>query len=421
MKVRQDFTNNAAALDKALDQVKAENTQVEMDTESIILRNAYMEELIAEATIQQGGDAGAKSGTFSGDEGARQALVDIRRKANALHTLIRTMAGSPGKKVVLMATNRFSQYAGAEFYGNDMPSDKRVEFDTYDIRKQLAQAANAAGVTIYAIYPRGAEQVVFANVETRDRTEGMMVGPPGQTTYVGRNNERFLEDAKALGQSGKTLMNETAAIDQLAKDTGGVAAWGKTDIVRLTDAIRDDLGSYYSLAFRGSSSGKPHRLAIDTKNSSYSVRVRRDYIPQDDSVRMIERVRTSMYSRIDPPKVQFEVRTGAIKRNKKRFHIPVEVRIPMSELLAVPNENGKGSFSIYAATGGKLGALSDVVEKVQSFTLPATAPAADAVMTYKIEVIADGRADRLAIGVFDEGSKEWGVMNVRLELPDAKK
>ncbi len=314
-----------------------------------------------------------------------------------------------------MATHRFSQYAGAEFFREEMTPSQRDEFDTFKLRKEVSDAANGAGVTIYPIYPEGADQVVFAQVEEGTRRDAIVVPNRG---LIRRDTDRWREDAQKLGRSGLMVMNETAAIGDLAKQTGGIAAWGKTDIVRLVNTMRADIGSYYSIGFReGPPTGKPHRITVTTKNSSYNVRARREYVPKSDSMRMKERVRTSMSSRIEKSSLPFEVHPGAIKRSKRKFRIPLQIRIPVAALTALPGQSGQsGTFSVFAAAGGMLGIMSDVVEKSQTFSIkPGDVEKAEvAVITYDLEVISDGRADRVAIGVMDETSKEWGVVTVKL-------
>ena len=40
--------------------------------------------------------------------------------------------------------------------------------------------------------------------------------------------------------------------------------------------------------------------------------------------------------------------------------------------------------------------------------------AQQAVITYELEIETDGRADRIAIGLLDDTSREWGVMTIPL-------
>ena len=414
MKVRQDFTDEMPKLEAALDSV-AQDTQVQgIDPESMLLQTAFLAELLEDASIIQERTP-VPTNLFDGREQARHALVDIRRKTAALNSLVNTMAGAQGRRILFMATHRFSQYAGAEYFGGDVPIEHRTEFDTYDIRKQLWMSANASSVTIYPIYPGGADQIIFANAEERTRRDGIIVNE----RFVRRDLDLPMKDAEKLSRSGLVLMNETAAITEVATATGGVAAWGKTDIVRLADTLREDMTSYYSLAFRAApgSAGKARKLTVITKNRSYQVRARREYVEKTDNMRMRDRVLTGLYARMPESKIPFDVRIGEITRRNRRYRIPVEIRIPVASLTTLPGATSYGgSFSVFAAAGGRLGVMSEVVEKSQQFTVkPEDAGKAQgAVLTYKLEMIADGRADRIGIGVMDGTSREWGVITVRV-------
>jgi VWFA-related protein len=417
MKVRQDFTSDVALLEKALDAVAAEMQRLDLDAESVVLRNAYVQELLDEAALQQDTPESqlVPSPLLDGREGARRAMIDIRRKAYALNTLINSMAAAPGKRVLMMATRRFSQYAGAEYFAGEMTPDQRDEFDTFEVRREVWDSANAAGVTIYPIFPEGAEQVVFARVEDRERRDAIVLPNRG---LVRRDGDRWQEDAQKLSRSGLTLMNETAAIDEVAKQTGGVSAWGKTDIIRLAETIRSDITSYYSIGFRaGPATGKPRRISLTTKNPSYRVRTRREYVPKSDSARMKERVRSSLYTTIEKSRLTFDVAIGKITRSRRRFRIPVQIRIPAQALTALPaGAHHAGSFSVFSAAGGMMGIMSDVSERAQDFSIrPGDLERAGAALiTYDLEILSDARADRISIGVLDETSKEWGVVTVKL-------
>jgi hypothetical protein len=91
----------------------------------------------------------------------------------------------------------------------------------------------------------------------------------------------------------------------------------------------------------------------------------------------------------------------------------------MSELTAL---GGSGTFSIFAASGGLLGVMSDVVEKAQKFSIKPgdEEKAKSSVLTYDLEIVSDSRADRIAVGVMDETSKESGIVVVKM-TPPAKK
>ena len=417
MKVRQDFTDDIPALHRALDAIQRDIASVAPDAESQRLHQAFLEELREEAAIQQSA-AFVPSSVMSGGEQARQALVDIRRKAAALTRLVDSMAAAPGKRVLVMATRRFSQYAGAEFFGGEVPIQERDYFNTLPIREEFARAANAAGVTVYPIYPEGMEQIVFANAEERQRRDAMVIGErTANPQIIRRDTDRPIEDSMKLSKNGLVLMNETAAINEVAVRTGGIAAWGHSDIVRLVDTIKEDLGSYYSIAYRvdSQSDGKPRRIAVSTKDRRYEVRARREQVVKTDAMRMRDRVIAALYAKLDDTALLFDAAPGKVTRRGRAYRIPVRIAIPMSALTALPSADGeRGSFSVFAVAGGMLGVMSDVASRTQSFALdPAKRDRVnEAVMTYELEIVTDGRADRIAIGVMDDTSREWGVMTI---------
>lgn len=415
MRVRQDFTDDIPALERALDQVSAENSRHELDPNAFRLWAGFLQELLDEASMLQ--DQAPQSAlTLEGREGARHEFLNIRRKANAITTLMSAMSAVPGKRILLFVSHRFSQFAGAEYFPGEMPLDARDEYNTRQIREEVAAYANSAGVSIYPIFPEGVEQVVFADPEERARRDVIMIRGVAQR----RDADRWQQDLQKLGRSGNVLLNETVAIGELARRTGGVAAWGQTDVVRLVDAIRSDLSNYYSLAFRippGGAEGRPRRLAVKAKNSSYAVRTRSDYVEKNDAMRMRDRVRTAMYTPLRSEGMPFDVVLGEPRRAGRRYRIPVELRIPVGALESlIGGEMRSGTFNVYAAAGGLLGIMSDVIERSQAFEI--TDSDADkaraAVIKYEFELQSDARADRVTIGIQDETSREWSVVTVRI-------
>src|SRR5947207_15578569 len=90
---------------------------------------------------------------------ANVALTDERRKVQTLNALMRSVGAAEGKKILLLATHRLSEYAGAETLfmagANILPSDFRREFDGKPLIKSLIETANTNGFTIYPIYAEG--------------------------------------------------------------------------------------------------------------------------------------------------------------------------------------------------------------------------------------------------------------------------
>jgi VWFA-related protein len=395
MNVRADFTDDITKLEKTLDAIAAEYATVGLDANSDYLRNLGVQAMLDAATAEQGSEPVSPL-TLDGREAARMALVAMRRKVAALKTLVGTMGGIEGRRILVMNTHRFSQYAGAEFFGGDVPQQYRDEFDTRALRDSLAEVANAAGVTVYTSYAPGIGKTGVPSVEE---------GPRLNIRSMSRDR-----DLKSASRNELMLINETAAISELAKATGGVAMWGPSDWIRLPQTLRRDLESYYSIAFRtpATPSGRS-RVSVRMKNPAYSARVRTEHVQKDDTMQMRERVVAALYQPRLEVRLPFDVKTGEVSRvHGDRFRIPLRIRVAPSVLTSL---DGQRSFRIFGVTGGRMGVLSDVFEKTQ------TSRSATDGIEYELEIVVDRGADRIVIGLFDDISRQWGLARVSLVRP----
>jgi len=96
----------------------------------------------------------------------------------------------------------------------------------------------------------------------------------------------------------------------------------------------------------------------------------------------------------------------------------VLVEIPVQSLVSLPDEKGeRGAFSVYIAWGDILGAVSEVTQRTQPFTIADKQQAKGGRFTYEFDLLTDAKANRIAIGIYDEISKDYGLQ--RIELPHA--
>lgn len=402
--VQQKFTDDAAKIDAAIDKLRPMFDRVPGDVESQMIRNQYLQELLDEDAAAAG-QAAVQSVVLSGIDEAERELLDMRRKVQTLNMLVNTMAAIEGRKAVLMATRRFSQYAGYEYMNLGLQPPKDDHFNTREIRDALARNANAAGVTFYPVYPQGYVNIPIANVEQ---------GPRNARMFYSTNADA---DANKLSRADGILLNETKSIGDLADRTGGVAGWGLSDVQKIANVVREDLTSYYSLAFSAPSTASTHNIRVTTKNRSYVVRARREFVEKTDEMQMADRVVAAMYQPQRAADLPIEVQVLRRTKKGRRFHIPIVLRIPASSLATQPTDKFRGgSFRVYAAAGGALGIMSDVYQKSQPFTVPYDAKDIDTKQfTYEFEMVTDGRADRIVVGACDELRKECGLVRVKLD------
>jgi hypothetical protein len=87
------------------------------------------------------------------------------------------------------------------------------------------------------------------------------------------------------------------------------------------------------------------------------------------------------------------------------------VRIPIRSLALVPGALvSKGSFSVYVASAGPDGALSEVTRQERPFEIRTAdlERARASYYTYELQLQVDGKGAIVSVGVLDEVGKEAG-------------
>lgn len=404
--VRQDFTDDLESLERALDEIEKENTGVEGNPgEQVRRRTEFMAEFQREL-VQAGYPLPeAASTAFHALSTAQAELIDIRQKSYALRSYMEAIAGFEGKKIVIMATDRFGEYAGAEYFGGDVPFRYRNELDTRPYREAVIAAANANNITLYPVFPRG--------LGWNNRTAA---ADSGRNLYLRIDSDG---DMRRFSADHYALLNETAALDQLADETGGMLAWGSKDVAQLMPRIADDLESYYSLGYRATATGRDdaRSIRVTVKNKDYVVRSRRGYVEKSDDTRMTDLVIANLVRPSSAGLLPIEVEVGDITSDGRRRSVPLKIRIPID---ALSREESGGEFSVYLASGGAFGVISEVDRRTQRYTIDEVklATVDDGAFTYELTYSIERAAYRLSIGVFDEYSKDYGLSRIELPLED---
>jgi hypothetical protein len=184
--------------------------------------------------------------------------------------------------------------------------------------------------------------------------------------------------------------------------------------------IADDMGDYYSLAYRATPGAKKreHRIEVRTVNREYRVRSRTSYVEKTETDRMADRVVAAIYRPGAKNDLAIRAELGERDQKRKKVSVPLKIRVPIAKLTTLPEgRHHAGAFTVFAAAGGRVGIVSDVSQKTQSFKIPVAdlKRARSSYYTYTITVMTDGAADYVAVGVLDEVSKEFGIVRLPLE------
>ena len=335
---------------------------------------------------------------------AQVARAKMRNRVAAVNSLIASVGGLEGRKIMLLASESFSRLAGMEYFiprggTTDGPPTGAMEFNTSSIIERLIRTANSHGVTIYPLHPTG----IFK--------------PEASAEF---------ESGTASSRNYMILDNELSALSTIANETGGLLAAGPLDVQRVLPQIVEDLESYYSLGYRvEASNGRDRTRSINvrTKRPGLKVRVRKSVEEKSWDAQMEDYSLANLFNLSERNNLGISVekeRVNELTRGKKA--IPLKIRIPISRLTALPQgDQHLGRFSVFIVAADQSGDYSDVIRKSQPFSIPAAqlAKAQSSHFTYEISVNIRGTGDRISVGVMDEISRETGFARVEIKAAPA--
>jgi VWFA-related protein len=337
------------------------------------------------------------------------AMSEMKVRVAAINSTIDMMAGSEGKKVLLLATHRLGEVAGAEYLFNAgaayVTADMRQQFGTEQLTKSIIDNANASGVTIYPLFPEGIRSTF------EDASIGRIALPKGGEA---------LDTGVTRVAENLTAMNETTNLARIAGETGGAMAWSVADIVKVLPQVASDMTDYYSLAYRvtGSRTDRARDIVVKTRNRDYKVRARHQFVEKSNDTLMKDRVTAALFGVTPASSIDVSATTGTAKKVRTRTSIPISVRIPIKSLTALPEgDKYRGAFSVYVASAADLDEVSDFTRNTQPFEFNAAdlEKAMAGHFTYDLDLVINGAARRVAIGVYDEVSTSAGFVTIPVD------
>lgn len=340
---------------------------------------------------------------------AKRLYVDMTRgrveqRISQLRALSASMAGSDGKKILIVITSGLSVEPGREAYGLDeqlgifdtpkqgptMDEEATVaaineemggtpalqqggrlrglrrDLQTWDARPKwqgshrvesvdfrqeiadLARTAAADGVTIYALEPEVPQILaVTRGADSKSLGSTLLDGPK---QVYGREvvPSQMLNDL--LHYNGESLTS-------LTETTGGSWFRGVGAIDDVFRRLSDDLHFYYSLAYAPTGTAtKSRRVKVSIRNRpELKVRTRTEVIERPAGREMSGRVIAALLYPSDVDDLHMKISADKPEkegRNKKTFLVPIEVVIPVDKLTLMRDEDGtyRGMVSVHYAS-----------------------------------------------------------------------
>ena len=305
--------------------------------------------------------------------GDERALNLLHRKAIGIQHLIEPLGARPGKKAALYVSDTFRLEGDGPGY---IAAKRYVD--------GITQAANATGVTFYAVHP----------VMPDDKADAS--SPSAQHV----NPEEWIRYSGALGR--------------VTDPTGGLLEFGRASIASLAPQIAEDLESYYSIAYRAKSDGGDHvrNIVVKTKNRAYRVRSRNEVVEKSNATKAKELVVSRLFTDEGSNDLKFAIQEGTIRRaSSNRWLLPIFVKIPVSQI-QFATERGRqvAHVGILIASANGLTEVTPVSE--DELRVDQDKDIQGGFVTYSVSIMGDKRGSKVSIGVVDRLSGAIGVRTI---------
>ena len=151
----------------------------------------------------------------------------------------------------------------------------------------------------------------------------------------------------------------------------------------MTEEVRSDFDSYYSIGFRAISRVDPEgTFRITVRDRSLRVRARRAFTAHSTSQRAERRALANLYDPISESDIALRVSTGTSRPYRNNRIVSLEISFPRDALL---EKDGQSHFSIYVTTADVRGGVSPVVQKSEAIRSSEQDPAA--IVRYSVDVV----------------------------------
>jgi VWFA-related protein len=391
LKIRVPFTNDHTHLKQTLDIIAEENA---FGLQNLSERRSA-ETQIRDSRSYEEALGVARTYAYSVEN-------DLRQAVNAMKSLMTTLAGVDGKKVMVVTSEGLPIQPGRElfFYIDDIATSKQwrskssvmleaTHFDSHALIQSIAQSANANGVTLYTLHAGG-----LGASSTSTSAENQTA-----TTPIVAN---------------AALTNSQESLRMLAGMTGGVSTTGSNNFGGAFAQIATDINSYYSIGYRSGVERVDRQRSIDVKakNKNYTVRSRKSFVEKSLYTEISDKVIANVYYQEQENPMGIVVTTGQARAaGDDRYTLPMEVRVPMDNLAFLPTASGmRGGFSVFIVVADDKGDMSDVQQQNHPLTLTEEQlkEIKGKFYTYSVDLLMRKGRNRISVALIDDVSKQIG-------------
>lgn len=260
LRLLQNFTDDPALLTAAINNPKKGAAPESSPLLQSDAETAATQETI-DALMQYAPDAAANMKQFTAEQGATRSDVRIELTLEALQELAHYLAAIPGRKNVAWFSGAFPI---AIFPDPSLPDEFGAQRnDQEEVRKTDALLTSAQ----VAIYPIAAEGIATDSVYG-----------------AGADSRLTRQQVSNPQQSGQQRNANHAAMDQIARDTGGVALYGTNSLSDALDHVVSHGSYFYTLTYTSTNpatDGKFRKIQVELNQPGYQLAYRRGYYADD--------------------------------------------------------------------------------------------------------------------------------------------
>ena len=343
-----------------------------------------------------------------------EALARMRRKMASLERIIGSLTSSEGKKIVIYVSNEFSLYAGeGQALGRRATAaqaaqvSQRSQYSTLPMIEKLVSAANANGVTFYAIRP----EIPETSGQFGSLSEEWAIAPQTDPGSVALRDNLVLQ-------------NELAGLEKVTGPTGGAVAYGPAGVEKILERVERDLAAWYTLGWRGESDGsdRERKIVVRAKNPDYRVFARSSLVEKSDRTRARDNLLARLFEEGPSGDLEFEIEKGAMRSQRRaRSILPVTLQIPLAQLsIGVEKGSRIARFTVMTAAAADLGRMSDITEQTREVVIRDEQATVEAHVSYSLELLVDENTRRITIGLLDDLSGSSGSRTIEIQEGDVR-
>jgi VWFA-related protein len=346
LKVRRKFTSDPSEIVAVLDEIEHETGG---GTTTVGERRDALHQIDEAQSVDQ---AIQTARSYS-----RSLRNDLEFTVDAIKNTLNGLAGVDGRKIFVYISEGLPSTAGAELFdqiqrkfqnGASGATLEQFEFDMNSRYARIIQAANAQGVTIWALDASGLTTESLISAENR--------------SFDTRPSDFLLRQ------------NMQSPLLLMAEQTGGKAAINTNDWKKSLDELSKDFSNFYSIGYRANRSAvdRPHSLEVRVKRKGLTVRTRKGFLEKTIETRTSDAVLASLfYTRSDNP-LGINVSIGAQKPyDDENFAVPVRIAVPIGKLGLVPvGDHYEATFFVYIVARDAAEKQSDLAIQRQVVNVP---------------------------------------------------